>query len=635
MSAQLTTLDDNADLFAQARDYARSTITNPRFREYVLRAIDEAAEGNPWRFKECQNLKWMPVTMEEFLLSSEYMDAEAFLYPKVIEELIAMNAGGYTEILLTGGIGSAKTTCALYTTAYQLYLLSCYKSPHKQFALDPHSEIVMVFQSITAAKAKQVGYDRFKSMIDQCPYFQQHFHADPNITSALVFPNRIEIRPVSGQQFAAIGENVIGGLIDELNYMDVVEKSKRTIDGGTYNQAIAVYESIARRRKSRFHQIGKTPGLLCLVSSRRYPGQFTDTKEEEAKSDPTIYVYDKRVWDVKPDGTFTMGWFDVFTGDDTHKPRVLKKDERLTSREAQKVLQVPEDYRREFETDIYDALREVGGVATLSSHPFISNREAVDACMRTGTRSIFSGPETDFDTLRVKVLPKRFDNLQHSRFAHVDLGLTGDSAGVAIGYVPEFADMDRNGVVETLPVVTLDGVLEVKPPRGGEILFFKIREMFLKLREMGLPIKWITYDSYQSVDSIQLLRQQGFKTGLVSLDKDRVGYEHTKSAIYDKRLLMPMHQKLRTEFISLEDVPESGKIDHPPRGSKDCSDAVAGVVRGLLTRREVYFRHGISLSRIPDSVRMLLNKVQATDGDATPPRRGRRMHEQAPNEPMH
>ena len=175
MSAPLTELDDNADLLAQARDYARSHISNPRFRDYILLAIDEAAEGNVWRLNECQNLKWMPVDMEQFLLDKDYMNAEQFLYPKVIDELIHMNAG------------------ALYTTAYQLYLLSCYKSPHKQFALDPHSEIVMVFQSITAAKARQVGYDRFKSMIDESSYFKEHFASDPNVKSALQFPNRIEV----------------------------------------------------------------------------------------------------------------------------------------------------------------------------------------------------------------------------------------------------------------------------------------------------------------------------------------------------------------------------------------------------------------------------------------------------------
>ena len=64
---------------------------------------------------------------------------------------------------------------------------------------------------------------------------------------------------------------------------------------------MALYQSIARRRGSRFMRRGRVPGLLCLVSSRRYPGQFTDRKEAErrrqlAETDRTsIYLYDRRL----------------------------------------------------------------------------------------------------------------------------------------------------------------------------------------------------------------------------------------------------------------------------------------------------------------------------------------------------
>ncbi|APD18896.1 hypothetical protein [Vibrio phage J14] len=45
-----------------------------------------------------------------------------------------MNSGTlYFEIVLTGGIGTAKTTLELWNTAYQLYLLSCLKNPQKIF----------------------------------------------------------------------------------------------------------------------------------------------------------------------------------------------------------------------------------------------------------------------------------------------------------------------------------------------------------------------------------------------------------------------------------------------------------------------------------------------------------------------
>ena len=43
------------------RQYVRKTVKNRRFAEYILLSIDEAAEGNDWRFRQCQNLRWMPV----------------------------------------------------------------------------------------------------------------------------------------------------------------------------------------------------------------------------------------------------------------------------------------------------------------------------------------------------------------------------------------------------------------------------------------------------------------------------------------------------------------------------------------------------------------------------------------------
>ena len=111
---------------------------------------------------------------------------------------------------------------------------------------------------------------------------------------------------------------------------------------------------------------------------------------------------------------------------------------------------------------------------------------------------------------------------------------------------------------------------------------------------------------------IGLLDALEFKTGNISLDKDRRGYDFTKAAIYDERLQMPMHKVCNEELVGLEDIHEKNKakIDHPPRGSKDCSDALAGVVLGLTTRREIYFKHGISMSRIPDSVQQILARNQ-------------------------
>jgi hypothetical protein len=550
-----------------------------------------------------------PVDIETFITGEKYLNKQKAIYPLVMKELVAINSGDYVEAVLTGGIGSGKTTTALYTTAYQLYLLSCLRDPHEVYGMDSSSEILLIFQSINLRLAEAVTYTRFRDMIEKSPYFNRHFMFDKSLKSKMVFPNRIEVLPVSGLETATIGQNVMGGVIDELNYMSVIEKSKLSVDGAIYDQAISLYNSIAIRRKSRFLALGKLPGVLCLVSSRKYPGQFTDVKEEEAKTDPTIYVYDKCTWDIKPD-VYSGETFTMFIGDETRKPRIVsKREKRDFEGDDEKLLrEIPVEHQREFETDPIRALRDVAGLATLARHPFIMNTAAIGKCMDNKLRSVFAREWVDFARVKLKFLPKRFINLDEPRFAHVDLGLTGDSAGVCIGHIDEFVEMQHGGIIEVLPHIIIDGLVEVKPPKGSEIKFWKIRDVLYMLREEGLNIKWVTYDSYQSVDSLQLLHRQGFITGNQSLDNPRDGYDFLKTALYDGRVQVPTHAKLRRELASLEDEPKTGRVDHPPHGSKDCADSLAGVVYGLTRRRELWIRHGISLSRIPTSVQKALNR---------------------------
>ncbi len=66
-----------------------------------------------------------PVSPKRFIESSKYMNAKGILYPEIRKSLNELILGGFSEAVLTGGIGCGKTTLALYCMAYQLYLLSC------------------------------------------------------------------------------------------------------------------------------------------------------------------------------------------------------------------------------------------------------------------------------------------------------------------------------------------------------------------------------------------------------------------------------------------------------------------------------------------------------------------------------
>ena len=87
--------------------------------------------------------------------------------------------------------------------------------------------------------------------------------------------------------------------------------------GALTKAALAVYaHALAALRDARPDLSGtEVAGILCNSSSRRHPDEFTERLEREARSEKarkgetSIFVYDKRVWEIKPNGTYGKKWF--------------------------------------------------------------------------------------------------------------------------------------------------------------------------------------------------------------------------------------------------------------------------------------------------------------------------------------
>lgn len=506
------------------------------------------------------------------------------------------------------------TTLAVYTQAYQLYLMSCLSNPHGEFDLDKSSEIVIIFQSITMALAKTVSYARFRDMIAKAPYFKKSFPFNVTLKSEMQFPNRIIIKPVAGTDTGAIGQNVIGGIIDEVNFMAVVEDSRLSRDGQTYDQAENNYNTIAQRRISRFRDKGWMPGMLCLVSSRNYPGQLTDKIEERALTDRTIYIYDRKGWDLRP-WRFSDARFRLFTGDESRKPKILEDTDVVADKDQKLVMLVPEDYREEFNNDPLRTVRDVCGVSTLALHPFMMNTEAVASCFGKAM-SIVAVDKWDFSAGQPQLYPLRVTDPDEPRAIHIDLSQNKDSTGIACGYVKNFVKQMRGDHPEDLPLIKFDFVLEYMPPKGGEIEIENVRQLIYKIREkLRLNIKYVSFDQFQSTDSQQIMQKEGFQTCLASVDKDTLAYDLIKSAFYDGRIEAPAHIKAQREFAGLELDVKHNKVDHPPNGSKDCSDAMAGVVFGLMRQRATWSRHNVAQRNIPDYMTRPIIKQEVRDAE--------------------
>ena len=279
--------------YQRLKEYAQ-VINNPELKQFLLEGIELAFDTKDMKqLNHAIGLHSYPVNVEEFMFSQKFLARpRTEIYPEVLSELWKINElhgrlrNRLTEFVGTGGIGSAKTTTALYTNAYQIYLLSCYRNPHHTFGMDSTSEILFIFQSLNATLANDVDYKRFRAICEQSYYFTTVFPFAKDLKSSLQFPNRIEARAI-GSDGGAIGQNVLGGIIDEVNFMVVIEESKKRVGGGAYDQAKVIYDGISRRIKTRFADNGGMPGILCLVSSKNYRGEFTDTKLEEALTDNT------------------------------------------------------------------------------------------------------------------------------------------------------------------------------------------------------------------------------------------------------------------------------------------------------------------------------------------------------------
>ncbi len=570
-----------------------------------------------------------PVPVRKFLFDRGHMRAldesgESFLWPacvQAIEDICdpKLKKASYVEVLLTGAIGVGKSTIGLYAHAYMLYELLCHRNPHDVFRLDPASEITVIFQGPTKEMVKDVDYARFQAMLDRAPIFgKADFKYNREIRSQMQFPKRIVVKPIAGLDTGTLGQNVIGGQLEELSSMAYVEKSVRRRDKEAYDQAVELYTTITRRRESRFLTQGEMPSILTLVSSKKYPDDLIHKKLAEARDAPQrIYVYDKRLWDVKPKDTYGRARFRVFIGDPTRKPRFLEEGERVAEEDGPLIVKVPTEFRHAFEDDLLKAIRDIAGMANLSIHPFILNRDALADCFGK-CRSVVSRPDCDFESTSLRIFPRRLRGSQdYPRYVHLDLSKSHDSCGLVIGHVRGFKRMRRSQTVsEIWPIIRYDVLLEIRPPRGGEINYEKIRRLLYLLRERGMPLKWASCDQFQSLDMMQMLYSKGFIVGQESTDKTTAPYEVLKTAIYDGRVEAPVHPLALDELTRLERDPKTGKIDHPSvDGSKDVADAMACVAFGLSLQTEVWGQFNVPLHEVPNQLVDFADREKKDDMD--------------------
>lgn len=548
-----------------------------------------------------------PVDIDTFIEDPRYVGTHTksgeSIYPKWREVLREIhNSPTYIrEVIFTGSIGTGKTSIAVLSMVYDTYRLSCLKDPQAFYGLVRRSMIALGLYNVFKYKVGTTSFPIFKEYVDASPYFREHFERDPNRETSLKFPQNVIV--ISGSsEIHALGDNLYSVLIDEANFMRGGTKNS----GETIDQATALYQSTLRRMESRFAQ----PGRLYLVSSKKHQSSYTTQHIREVRSRSDVYVADYPFWEVKPK-SFYYGWddrrFKVLVGNSMTQSRILGSEESVPV--GMTVIDVPEKHKDAFEMDVESALRDIAGVETYGTMPLIANRDRVSSAFDKDRKHPFTTTtlklgidmeETIEDFLKhsdiLNVKDSRYRpklNPEAPRFIHVDLAMTGDCAGFAMGHISGKREVKRlredgSAYIASAPIITIDLMLQIKAPTGSEIDISKIRAFPVALSQYGFSIHRISFDGWQSGEPTQILKKEGYDAVLLSVDRTDEAYTYVRQAHVEDRIRLYFYQPYLDELVNLIWYRDKKKVDHPDkmttasgaiaRGSKDVTDSVAGVV---------------------------------------------------------
>ena len=336
------------------------------------------------------------------------------------------------------------------------------------------------------------------------------------------------------------------------------------------------YASVSARIKSRFIKNGKLLGKMFLVSSKKAEHDFLEVYINEHKNDVKnglMYLVDSPLWEVKPSTTYSGVTFPVAYGSKQLTPKVVEEGEDIEAlkKMGYSILQVPIEFKRDFEFNIITSLQDLAGIALPGSLSYFSYKIFSKCyCDRPNpfTNEILEiGVDDDMEYYQFfnpDLIPKKFKELPMA--IHVDTSLVSDNTGITGAcYVKNVMSDTDDGTTEKRVYAQVFSV-GIHAPQGSEISMAKTRRFIYYLRKIGFNIVMISTDTFQSAEFHQILQDKGFTTQIRSLDRTPEGYHILREAMVEDRIEMIKHNKIEDELIHLQRDTNTGKLDHPANG---------------------------------------------------------------------
>ena len=523
------------------------------------------------------------------------------MYPDLARTDLAWRAKRMVnELWLMVGKGGGKDHMAALTQLRLVYLLLCLRNPQRYFRIGATSDIHLINVATSEGHGLGVYRAEFKGLLAHSPWFQGLSSVPDDIAKETRFDKRIVCISGNSKEDSGEGYNVLSAVLDEIDAFrtkDELEQTARTARGKLLN-ADGIYKTLKFSAESRFPATYKLMGL----SWPRFKGSFIwehhhaglKDFEERGNASRTYVIpsyFGATTWESNP----------TKSKDDYAESYRSDPETARARYECRPPASEAPYFRNEHAIDAGFAMPLPDGQEPLTIEYFWGLSDTVEQAENVYGESIrvpgvrpVSGWQTRFDFSPAF----HCEDDAYPRAVHVDIGVKRDRCGVAMSHVrdwvwatvpevdPETGAATGEDVEVARPLVTTDLVTWFEPPYDaehghGEVELRWVRALIFELLARGYPIKRVTFDGYQSTDSIQLLTSWGIEASLFSLDRSMVGYDTAKSVLYHGGHLSYPCPLLVRELKALT-LLKGKKIDHPPGGSKDVADAWAGAVHGAI-----------------------------------------------------
>jgi hypothetical protein len=474
-----------------------------------------------------------PVSPLTFIESPEYYDDRGEIWPSVKEDMKVIFSGSHYEpkyetVVYIAGIGSGKTSLMQMILVYCTYWLHCLKNPASYFHLQRGDQISFMNMAPSADNASKILFDKVKRAIDRCKVFERMGWKPTPFKREIVFEKKnILLRSGSSSENFPLGSNLFGGVIDEAAFFETKSGEDKCKE---------LYTALNERRFSRFHD----QGIIAMVTSGGSESCFVERKFEESESDNSIYAIRRSRYIARPEFK-DLPTFEL--------PVTRIKPSGYTET---MILHPPVVLKEKYDANLSAALRDIDGIPSTAIQPFFLewerilqniNRSRSDPCPDSGD-NVPESPEQVF-----RKLPDTYQGTKGiDYYIHIDIGSGDTSSGkCAAGFA--MAHRVKN---DGAPRACLDLSVRFKTPAGSAVSLSAIRQFIYDLQEQRkFRIGKVTFDRYQSADSVEILRTKGFDSDILSVGYKE--YEICRSAMLDGRVDYYDDKNLLREMKSIED----------------------------------------------------------------------------------